>query len=62
MSILFSSQVFCHNNKTILSTGDILKFTKLAETMETIAEKGADAFYTGTIGRDLIKDIKDAGW
>ncbi|XP_074473756.1 glutathione hydrolase 5 proenzyme [Sebastes fasciatus] len=54
-------QVFCHNNKTILSTGDILKFTKLAETMETIAEKGADAFYTGTIGRDLIKDIKDAG-
>ncbi|XP_037609226.1 glutathione hydrolase 5 proenzyme [Sebastes umbrosus] len=54
-------QVFCHNNKTILSTGDILKFTKLAETMETIAKKGADAFYTGTIGRDLIKDIKDAG-
>lgn len=54
-------QVFCHKNKTILRTGDNLKFTKLAETMETIAQKGADAFYTGEIGRDLIKDIKDAG-
>ena len=35
---------------------------KLAETMETIAERGADAFYTGQIGHDLIEDIKAAGW
>lgn len=30
--------------------------------MEIIAEKGADVFYHGSIGQDLIKDIKDAGW
>lgn len=30
--------------------------------MELIAEKGADVFYHGSIGQDLIKDIKDAGW
>lgn len=60
--ILFSSEVFCNKNKTVLRTGDILKFPKLAETMKTIAEQGADAFYTGKIGHDLIQDIEAAGW
>ncbi|XP_013984142.1 gamma-glutamyltransferase 5 isoform X1 [Salmo salar] len=54
-------EVFCHKNKTVLGMGDILKFPKLAETMETIAEQGADAFYTGQIGLDLIQDVKAAG-
>ncbi|KAM4635168.1 glutathione hydrolase 5 proenzyme isoform 1-T1 [Polymixia lowei] len=54
-------QLFCNENKTVLSKGDTLKFPKLAETMETIAEQGADAFYTGKIGLDLIQDIKAAG-
>lgn len=54
-------EVLCNKNKTVLSTGDILKFPKLAETMETIAKQGADAFYTGKIGHDLIKDIEAAG-
>nr|XP_020441421.1 gamma-glutamyltransferase 5 isoform X2 [Monopterus albus] len=54
-------EVFCNKKKTVLSKGDILKFPKLAETMETIAEQGADAFYTGKIGHDLIEDIKAAG-
>ncbi|XP_071766469.2 glutathione hydrolase 5 proenzyme [Centroberyx gerrardi] len=54
-------ELFCHKNKTVLSNGDILKFPKLAETMETIAAHGADALYTGKIGLDLIQDIKAAG-
>ncbi|XP_021458333.2 glutathione hydrolase 5 proenzyme isoform X1 [Oncorhynchus mykiss] len=54
-------EVFCNKNKTVLGMGDILKFPKLAETMETIAEQGADAFYTGQIGLDLIQDVKAAG-
>ncbi|XP_041742937.1 glutathione hydrolase 5 proenzyme [Coregonus clupeaformis] len=54
-------EVFCHKNKTVLGIGDTLKFPKLAETMETIAEQGADAFYTGQIGLDLIQDVKAAG-
>ncbi|TNN73784.1 Gamma-glutamyltransferase 5 [Liparis tanakae] len=54
-------EVLCNKNKTVLSAGDILKFPKLAETMETIAEQGADAFYTGKIGQDLIRDIEAAG-
>ncbi|XP_069003256.1 glutathione hydrolase 5 proenzyme isoform X1 [Embiotoca jacksoni] len=54
-------EIFCNKNKTVLSKGDMLKFPKLAETMETIAEQGANAFYTGKIGHDLIQDIKAAG-
>ncbi|XP_029371606.1 glutathione hydrolase 5 proenzyme [Echeneis naucrates] len=60
-STLCSLQIICNKNKTVLSSGDILKFPKLAETMETIAEQGADAFYTGKIGHDLIQDIQEAG-
>nr|XP_019937343.1 PREDICTED: gamma-glutamyltransferase 5-like [Paralichthys olivaceus] len=60
-SSLCSHQLLCNGNKTILSQGDTLYFTKLAETMETIAKGGADAFYTGKIGHDLIQDIQAAG-
>lgn len=62
MHTFFSSKLLCNKNKTVLGIGDILKFTKLAESLETIAKQGADAFYTGKIGQDLIKDIKNAGW
>ncbi|XP_056593434.1 glutathione hydrolase 5 proenzyme isoform X2 [Triplophysa dalaica] len=53
--------LFCHKNKTVFGPGDVLRFSKLAETMEIIAKEGADAFYTGKIGRDLIDDVKAAG-
>lgn len=55
-------EVFCNKNRTVLGKEDLLKFPKLAETMEVIAEQGADAFYTGSIGLALIEDIKAAGW
>ncbi|XP_003965539.2 glutathione hydrolase 5 proenzyme [Takifugu rubripes] len=54
-------KLFCNANKTALGKGDTLKFSQLAETLEIVAQKGADAFYTGKIGQDLIKDIKEAG-
>ncbi|XP_061782950.1 glutathione hydrolase 5 proenzyme [Nerophis lumbriciformis] len=54
-------EVFCNNNKSALRTGDIMKFPRLAESMEVIAKQGVDAFYNGRIGRLLIQDVKDAG-
>ncbi|KAF6716544.1 Gamma-glutamyltransferase 5 [Oryzias melastigma] len=54
-------EVLCNKNKVVLGKGEILKFPKLAETMETIAQRGAEAFYNGSIGQDLILDIKNAG-
>ncbi|XP_053709645.1 glutathione hydrolase 5 proenzyme-like isoform X1 [Synchiropus splendidus] len=54
-------EVLCNENKTVLSHGDVLRFPKLAETMETIATLGADTFYSGKIGQDLIQDVRAAG-
>ncbi|XP_057674808.1 glutathione hydrolase 5 proenzyme-like isoform X2 [Corythoichthys intestinalis] len=54
-------QVFCKSNSSLLKTGDIMKFPQLAESMQIIAENGADAFYTGQIALDLVHDIQAAG-
>uniref|UniRef100_A0A7N8WMU6 Gamma-glutamyltransferase 5a n=1 Tax=Mastacembelus armatus TaxID=205130 RepID=A0A7N8WMU6_9TELE len=55
-------EILCNKNKTVLRHGDTLKFPRLADTLDIIANKGADAFYTGEIGHELIQDIKAAGF
>ncbi|XP_034048507.1 glutathione hydrolase 5 proenzyme [Thalassophryne amazonica] len=54
-------EILCNKNKTVLSKNVTIKFPKLADTMETIAQQGPDVFYTGKIGLDLIQDIRAAG-
>ncbi|KAK4283683.1 hypothetical protein QN277_000608 [Acacia crassicarpa] len=45
----------------LLRIGDICRNKKLAETLRTIAESGPQAFYNGTIGLNLVRDVKKAG-
>ncbi|KAM9857825.1 gamma-glutamyltransferase 5a [Aulostomus maculatus] len=52
---------YSDKNGILLQTGDIVKFEKLADTLEIIANDGADAFYKGKIAEDLIQDIQEAG-
>ncbi|XP_071765602.1 gamma-glutamyltransferase 5a isoform X2 [Centroberyx gerrardi] len=54
-------KLFSDENGKMLKTGDTVKFERLADTLETIANEGADAFYTGKIAEDLIRDIQQAG-
>ncbi|XP_072289908.1 glutathione hydrolase 5 proenzyme-like isoform X2 [Eucyclogobius newberryi] len=54
-------KLFSDANGKPLTTGDIIKFEKLADTLEVIANYGANAFYSGTIAKDLISDIQEAG-
>ncbi|KAK3107262.1 hypothetical protein FSP39_010542, partial [Pinctada imbricata] len=41
--------------------GEKIRLPKLADTMETIGEEGADAFYTGTLVKDIIADLNEKG-
>ncbi|CAJ1068115.1 gamma-glutamyltransferase 5a [Xyrichtys novacula] len=54
-------KLYSDENGKLLQTGDIIKFEKLADTMEVIAKHGADAFYNGSIAEDLIRDMQEAG-
>uniref|UniRef100_A0A3Q3KRR9 Gamma-glutamyltransferase 5a n=1 Tax=Mastacembelus armatus TaxID=205130 RepID=A0A3Q3KRR9_9TELE len=54
-------KLYSDTNGNLLKTGDIVKFEKLADTLEMIANHGADAFYSGRIAEDLIRDIQQAG-
>ncbi|XP_040897978.1 glutathione hydrolase 5 proenzyme-like [Toxotes jaculatrix] len=53
--------LYSDGDGNLLKTGDTVKFEKLADTLEKIADQGADAFYTGQIAEDLIRDIEEAG-
>lgn len=54
-------KLYSDKNGNLLKMGDIVKFEKLADTLEMIANHGADAFYTGTIAENLVRDIQEAG-
>ncbi|XP_063065825.1 glutathione hydrolase 5 proenzyme [Engraulis encrasicolus] len=54
-------EVFCHKNRTVLMAGETLRYPTLADTMETIAEEGAESFYSGTIAKTLIEDLSKMG-
>lgn len=54
-------KLFSDKDGNLLKAGDMMKHEKLADTLEMIANKGADAFYNGNIAEDLIRDIQEAG-
>uniref|UniRef100_A0A3B3HG80 Gamma-glutamyltransferase 5a n=1 Tax=Oryzias latipes TaxID=8090 RepID=A0A3B3HG80_ORYLA len=54
-------KLFTDNNNNFLKAGDFVKFEKLADTLEMIANQGPDVFYTGKIAEDLVQDVKAAG-
>lgn len=61
MLLCLGRNLFSDKDGHLLKTGDVVKFEKLADTLEIIAKEGAEAFYHGTIAEDLIRDIQEAG-
>ncbi|XP_039476577.1 glutathione hydrolase 5 proenzyme-like [Oreochromis aureus] len=54
-------KLYLDKNKNLLKTGDTVKFEKLADTLEMIANEGPDVFYNGTIAKNLTSDIQNEG-
>ncbi|GKC82834.1 gamma-glutamyltranspeptidase 1 [Tanacetum coccineum] len=48
-------------NGNILQAGETCYNYELGLSLEAIAEEGPEAFYNGTIGEKLIKDVRSAG-
>ncbi|XP_075960611.1 LOW QUALITY PROTEIN: gamma-glutamyltransferase 1a [Anarhichas minor] len=54
-------EVFCDSQKNILRENDIVRFPRLADTYQRIAEEGPDVFYNGSMARIIVEDIQAAG-
>jgi len=57
------SSIYGDGNGDVKKEGDLIQFSKLADTLEKIADGGADAIYSpnGTLFNDIVDDIKSAG-
>uniref|UniRef100_A0A5B7ALX6 Glutathione hydrolase n=1 Tax=Davidia involucrata TaxID=16924 RepID=A0A5B7ALX6_DAVIN len=53
-------QVFAPNGK-LLQAGDTCYNVELGHSLEAVAEQGPQAFYNGTVGEKLVKDVREAG-
>lgn len=53
-------KLYAHNG-TLLKGGDMCSNVELGRSLEIIAEQGPHAFYNGTIGENLVKDVREAG-
>lgn len=53
-------QVFAPTGK-LLKAGDRCYNVELGNSLEIIAEEGPQAFYNGSVGEKLVKDVREAG-
>ncbi len=55
------ARTFLHADGTPLREGETLRQPQLAATLETLAQRGAAAFYRGDIARQIIAAVRGAG-
>ncbi len=55
------SKILLTDDGTPPSAGDTLRMTALADTLDAIAEKGPEAFYSGTVAASIAGSVRKAG-
>jgi gamma-glutamyltranspeptidase/glutathione hydrolase len=55
------TRTFVKEDGSLYKKGDRMKQLDLAQTLETIAEKGSKAFYEGEIARQIVTDLQENG-
>ena len=53
-------ELFVKPDGSVVKEGDIIKNTKLAQTLRRISED-PHTFYNGTLAQDIVDDITDHG-
>lgn len=53
--------MFLKEDGELYEDGDLMTRPKLADTLQTIADEGVEAFYSGSLADNIIADIKDYG-
>ena len=49
------------NGEARLVAGDVLRLPELADTLELLAERGADDLYRGELGRRVVEHVREHG-
>ncbi|KAM4053628.1 glutathione hydrolase 5 proenzyme isoform 1-T6 [Anomaloglossus baeobatrachus] len=53
-------QLLC-KDRGVVNAGDSVNFTRLADTLQTLADEGAESFYSGSIGKKMVEDLQHQG-
>ncbi|XP_073419875.1 glutathione hydrolase 5 proenzyme [Dendrobates tinctorius] len=53
-------QLLCKDTG-VLNAGDSVNFTQLAQTLQTLADEGAESFYSGSIAKKMVEDLRHQG-
>ena len=50
-----------NQNGTVKELGKLIRFPKLAKTLNIIAEQGAKGFYEGSVAKELVESVQSSG-
>ncbi|KAL1428273.1 hypothetical protein MTO96_002669 [Rhipicephalus appendiculatus] len=53
---------FNNDTNDVFKEGEILRRPLFADTLQLIAEKGAEEFYTGELGKKFVQGCAANGW
>jgi hypothetical protein len=60
-SLIFRARFFNPKTGELYKLGEKILYPRLAKTLQIIADEGINAFYNGSLAKDIVADIKDAG-